>query len=1058
MWFTRVSIRNPVLATVMMLVLLVLGITAYKRLPVEQFPDVSFPVVMIQTAYPGASPEAVEDEVTRRIEEAVNSVAGIKTLTSRSFEGLSLVIIEFQLTVSAQTAAQEVREKVAAVRSQLRDEVKDPVVSRFNPDDQPVISLALTSDTASLRDLTTFADQRVKRRLETVRGVGQVNLVGGTARQVNVYLSLPDLVARRISPQAVVMAVSGENQDVPVGGLENSAAERVVQLKGRFERPQDLERLIVERRGGKAVLLADVARIQDGEKAKESAAQVDGRPAVALDVIKARGENTIEVVDEVKRALDELRPQLPPGAAITVVRDGSTGIRNSVRDVQQTLVEGGLLTVLIVFLFLASWRSTVITGLTLPISLIGAFAFIYFFGFSLNTLTLMALSICVGLLIDDAIVVRENIVRHAAMGKDHATAALEGTREIGMAVLATTLSIVAVFLPVGFMGGIIGRFFHQFGLTVVAAILISMFVSFTLDPMLSAIWRDPQAEGRYGRGPRGRSLAWFNALTGRMAERYERLLGWALGHRKTVLAIAAASFLGSFPLIALVGTEFVTEPDLNELQLRFTTPVGSSLALSEAKARQVDAAVREFPEVRYSYATINTGQSLGRNSVNMFLQLTPKEERSRSHAQLARALRERLARIPGIEVQTLGAFSAFGTQKPIQVSIRGPVQSELERIGAEVDARMRQVRGLTDLESSNKAAKPALDIRMRRELASEYGVTLSQVGAALRPLLAGQESGTWRGPDGEYYDVQVRLPEGSRAGAGDLQQVYVPSARLDQGGAPVMVPLREVAEIVASSIPEQINRKNQTREILLSANVAGRPPGDAGTELQSGLAGLRLPPGYQVVMEGATRDMQESAAYAGQALILAVLFIYFVLAAQFGSFVQPLSIMASLPLALIGVVLALMLFRSTLNIFSIIGFIMLMGLVTKNAILLIDFVNRARAAGVERAQAILQAGRVRLRPILMTTLAMVFGMMPLALGLGASGEQRAPMGQAVIGGVLASSLLTLIVVPVLYTYIDDAVGWLKARFGSSGRPAQPATVQQREQPPGPRAPFAQPET
>lgn len=1030
MWFTRISIANPVLAAVMMLVLVVLGITAYKRLPVEQFPDVSFPVVMVQTSYPGASPEAVEDEVTRRIEEAVNSVAGLKTLTSRSYEGVSLVIAEFQLTVDPPTAAQEVREKIAGVRAQLRDDVDEPVVSRFNPDDLPVLSVALRADSGSLRELTTFADKRVKRRLETVRGVGKVQLVGGTARQVNVLLSLPELTARRISPQAVVDALTGENQDVPVGGLENRAAERVVQLKGRFAHPEDMSRLIVDRRGGKPVLLGDVAQVQDGEQIKDSAALVDGKPAVALDIIKARGENTIAVVDEAKRAIEELRAQLPPGASLDIVRDGSTAIRNSVRDVQHTLIEGGLLTILIVFLFLASWRSTVITGLTLPISLIGAFAFIYFFGFSLNMLTLMALSICVGLLIDDAIVVRENIVRHAAMGKDHREAALEGTREIGLAVLATTLSIVAVFLPVGFMGGIIGRFFHQFGLTVVAAILISMFVSFTLDPMLSSIWRDPQAEGQFGSGRFGRLLAWFHGLTERTAARYEALLGWSLRHRKSVLVLALVAFFGSFPLIALVGTEFVTEPDLNELQLRFTTPVGSSLDLTESKIRQVTGVLREYPEVRYTYATVNTGQSVGRNNVNMFIQLTPKAQRMRSHSQLARAMRDRLRNVPGITVDTLGAYSAFGTQKPIQVSVRGPVQADLERLAERVMERMPQVPGLTDIESSSKADKPSLDIRMRRELASEYGITLAQVGSALRPLLAGQDAGTWRAPDGEYYDVEVRLPEGKRASPSDLEQVYVASTRVDATGAPMMVPLRELAVLRPASVPDQINRKNQAREILLSANVVGRPPGDAGRELQALLREVQTPAGYRIEIEGATRDMQESAAYAGQALILAVLFIYFVLAAQFGSFVQPVAIMASLPLALIGVVLALLLFRSTLNIFSIIGFIMLMGLVTKNAILLVDFVNRARHAGMDRAQAVLQAGRVRLRPILMTTLAMVFGMMPLALGLGASGEQRAPMGQAVIGGVLASSLLTLVVVPVLYTYIDDAVQWLQRRLAA----------------------------
>jgi len=1028
MWFTRVSIRNPVFAAVLMLVLVVLGLFAYQRLPIEQFPDVSLPVVVVTTRYPGASPEAVEDEVSRRIEEAVNSVAGIKTLTSRSYEGLSLVILEFELFVNPQVAAQEVRDKIAALRSLLRDEVKDPVVSRFNPDDLPVISVALRSDTVGLRELTTFADQRVKRRLETVRGVGQVSLVGGAKRQVNVYLNLAELAARRLGPREVAAAISRENQDLPVGELQAGAGERVVQVKGRFANAADLGRLIVARRDGKPVLLSDVAVIEDGEAVKDSAALIDGGTAVALDVVKARGENTIAVVDEVKRALDELRPQLPPGVELFIARDASTNIRNSVRDVRATLIEGGLLTVLIVFLFLASWRSTVITGLTLPIALIGSFLFIYFFGFSLNLLTLMALSICVGLLIDDAIVVRENIVRHVAMGKDHQRAALEGTQEIGLAVLATTLSIVAVFLPVGFMGGIIGRFFYQFGLTVVAAVVISMFVSFTLDPMLSSIWHDPQAEGLYGRGPLGRLLAQFARFTAWLSVSYRGLLAWALTHRKSVIALALACFFGSFPLLKWVGTEFVTEPDLDELQLRFLTPAGSSLQLTEAKVRQVSAALTERPEVRYTYATINTSASLGRNNVNMFLALTPKHSRALNHKQLARVMRARLATIPGVEVQTLGAFSAFGAQKPILVSVQGPVQSQLDTLATQVIALMQGVPGMVDIESSSKADKPSVDVALKREVASQYGVTLAEVGSALRPLLAGETAGNWRGPDGEYYDIDVRLPPATRASISDLEQIYLPSTRTDATGAPVMVPLREVASIRPSSVPDQITRKNQTREIALSANVAGRAPGDAGRELSARLKELKLPPGYRAVVEGATRDMQESAAYAGQALILAVLLIYFVLAAQFGSFVQPISIMASLPLALIGVVLALLLFRSTLNIFSIIGFIMLMGLVTKNAILLIDFANRLRADGLARRDALLQAGQIRLRPILMTTLAMVFGMMPLALGLGASGEQRAPMGQAVIGGVITSSLLTLVVVPVLYTYIDDLVAWVKRHF------------------------------
>ena len=739
-----------------------------------------------------------------------------------------------------------------------------------------------------------------------------------------------------------------------------------------------------------------------------------------------------------RRVTRELQAFLPADVTIDIVRDASIGIRNSVADVKTTMIEGGLLTIAIVFLFLASWRSTVITGLTLPIALIGTFLFIYAFGFTLNVLTLMALSLSVGLLIDDAIVVRENIVRHVALGADHHTAALEGTREIGLAVLATTLSIVAVFLPVGFMGGIIGRFFHQFGLTVVAAVLISMFVSFTLDPMLSSIWHDPQAEGKFSTGPLGRLLAWFHALMERVSGAYERLLAWSLAHRKTVLAIAVTAFLASFPLMRFVGSEFVPEPDLSELQVQFKTPVGASLELTTQKARQAEAALREFPEVKYTYATINTGFVQGKNRVNIFVQLVPRKERHRSQSELTRPMRERLARVAGIELQQIGAYKAVSSGKPLQVSLLGQDRKVLTELATQAMAAMSTVPGAVDVESSDEAARPQVAVELKRELASDLGIGVGQVAATLRPLLAGQAVGNWRGPDDQYYDVQVRLSRADRARAEDLQRVPLASSQLDANGAPKMVSLREIASIAPGSGAQQINRKEQLREVLVSANVYNRPAGDAATDLRAKLDRIAMPPGYRYTMGGSAKDIQESLHFASQALALAVVFIYLILASQFGSFIQPVAIMMSLPMALIGVVLALILARSTLNIFSIIGFIMLMGLVTKNAILLIDFVNQERHAGKARTAAVLAAGRIRLRPILMTTLAMIFGMIPLASGLGEGGEQRAPMGQAVIGGVITSSLLTLIVVPVIYTYLDDLAAWLK-RFGKLATPSHRAT-------------------
>jgi hydrophobic/amphiphilic exporter-1 (mainly G- bacteria), HAE1 family len=529
----------------------------------------------------------------------------------------------------------------------------------------------------------------------------------------------------------------------------------------------------------------------------------------------------------------------------------------------------------------------------------------------------------------------------------------------------------------------------------------------------------------------GRMLGFFAHLLERLSERYRRLLGWSLGHRKSVLGIAAASLVGAFALTAFIGSEFVPEADLDELQVQFLTPEGSSLELTESKARQAEAAIREFPEVKHTYATVNTGVTLGKNAANIFVQLTPRRTRQLSQQALVPRVRERLSRIAGIEVTQVGSFKPVSSGKPLQVSILGADREVLERLSRQVMEIVRGTAGAVDVETSSKSAKPQLGLQLKRELASDLGISLGQVAGTLRPLLSGEAVGSWRGPDGQFYDVTVQLPRASRESVGDLKRVNLTSTQLDANGAPRMVPLREVVEFTPGLGATQINRKEQNREVLVSGNVSGRPTGDAANEIKAKLQAIDLPPGYRFSMGGSSKDIAESMSYAGVALVLAVIFIYLILASQFGSFLQPVAIMASLPLSLIGVLLALLLFRSTLNIFSIIGFVMLMGLVTKNAILLVDFVNQARGHGMSRTQAVVEAGAVRLRPILMTTLAMIFGMIPLALGLGDGGEQRSPMGQAVIGGVITSSLLTLIVVPVIYTYLDDFAAWAR-RLGTSG--------------------------
>ena len=1044
MWFTRVSLNNPVFATMVMLAIVVLGLFSYQRLKVDQFPNIDFPVVVVTADYPGASPEIVESEVTKKIEEGVNSIAGINALISRSYEGSAVVIIEFQLHMDGRKAADDVREKVAAVRPSLRTEVKEPRVLRFDPASRAVWAVAVVPEaeakpaagasplSSSPVALTNWADQVLKKRLENVRGVGSVTLVGGTRREINIYLKPQAMEALGVSAEQVANAVRSENQDLPLGAIRSLTQERTVTIEARLKRPEDFARLIVARRGGAAITLGQVATVQDGPQELESLALRNGERTLLLNVQKAQDENTIEVVTGLNRALADIRAELPPGVRLEPVIDTSRPIRVAVDNVRRTLIEGAILTVLIVFLFLNSWRSTVITGLTLPISIIGTFLFMHAFGFSINMVTLMALSLCVGLLIDDAIVVRENIVRHVQMGKSAWQASLDGTQEIGLAVLATTFSIVAVFLPIGFMGGIIGKFFHEFGITIVAAVLISMFVSFTLDPMLSSIWHDPAIDA-HGKPPGtgwydrslGRITRAFDRATDRLADGYQSILRWSLVHKGKTLAVAVAVFVLSIVMLPLLGTEFVPKADYSETTVNFSTPVGSSLEATEAKARQVDAILREFPEVRYTVTTINSGNAQGKMYANIYVRLVDRAQRSRSADAMSAALRQRLAQVPGITVTLVGLTDSVGGNKQIEFSLQGPDLKELERLSQEVKQRIAGIPGLVDLDSSVKPDKPTLEVAVNRQAASDLGLSVGQVASSLRTLVAGQAVGTWRAPDDQTYDINVRLPPQARTTSSDLDRLPLASG---SDGRPVR--LNQVAQVRESTGPNQINRRDLAREVSVTANVYGRAVGEVSADIRAQLEQVSFAPGYRWRFGGSTKNMQESFGYAVSSLLLAVLFIYMILASQFKSFLQPVALMTSLPLTLIGVVLALLFFGSTLSMFSIIGIVMLMGLVTKNAILLVDFAIRLREGGMERAEALLMAAKVRLRPILMTTLAMIFGMVPLAFALTEGSEQRAPMGQAVIGGVITSSLLTLVVVPVAYCYLDDLAAWFRRRLGS----------------------------
>ena len=1049
MWFTQVSLKNPVFATMVMLAIVVLGLFSYSRMQVDQFPNIDFPVVVITADYPGASPEIVESEVTKKIEEGVNAIAGINALTSRSYEGQSLVVMEFQLYVDGRKAAEDVREKIAAIRPSFRSEVKEPRVLRFDPSSRAIWSVAVLPDPTkgkmSAVELTNWADQTLKKRLENVRGAGSVTLVGGTKREINVYLNPQAMESLGITAEQVVNAVRSENQDLPIGAIRSMAQERVVKIDARVKRPEDFGKIIVARKSTAngnttAITVDQVARVADGAQEIDSLALYNGQRTLLLSVQKAQDENTIGVVDGLNKAIADMQTQLPPGVQLELIADGSRPIRVAVDNVRRTLIEGALLTVLIVFLFLNSWRSTVITGLTLPISIIGTFLFMNLFGFTINMFTLMALSLCVGLLIDDAIVVRENIVRHVQMGKTPYQASLDGTQEIGLAVLATTFSIVAVFLPIGFMGGIIGKFFHEFGITIVAAVLISMFVSFTLDPMLSSIWHDPTIEMH---GKRlapvsfydktiGRVTGWFERASDSLAQGYQNILRWSLGHKLATLGVAVVIFVISIFMVPLLGTEFVPKADFSETTLNFYTPVGSSLEATEAKARQVEAIVREFPEVKYTLSTLNTGNALGKMYASLYIRLVDRKARSRSVDDMSNILRERLKQVPGITVTHVGLLDSVGGNKQVEFSLQGPDLKELERLTRVVLEKVRPVPGLVDLDSSVKTDKPVIEVNVRRDAASDLGLSASGIAASLRTLVAGQTVGNWRAPDDQTYDVNVRLAPEARNTPQDLERLPFTSAMMGSNadGSTRIVRLNQVASVRMTTGPNQINRRDMTREVAINANVYNRSAGEVSSDIRAALDAVAFPPGYRYQFGGSAKNLAESFGYAISALVMAVLFIYMILASQFKSFLQPMALMTSLPLTLIGVVLSLLMFRSTLSMFSVIGVVMLMGLVTKNAILLVDFAIRMRAQGFERSDALLEAAKVRLRPILMTTLAMIFGMVPLAFALTEGSEQRAPMGQAVIGGVITSSLLTLVVVPVTYCYLDDLAQWFKRKLGS----------------------------
>jgi HAE1 family hydrophobic/amphiphilic exporter-1 len=1030
MFLSNLSIKRPVFATVLMLTLVTLGLFSYRRLAIDMMPDVEIPVLSILTEYPGASPETVEREVTKRIEEAVNPIAGVRHVTSASLEGLSNVVVEFELNIKINEASQETRAKINAIRNELPEAMKEPVIQKLDFAAFPIISLAVRSTTLSPRDLTTLVDRKVKRRLENISGVGKAKLVGSSKREVGILIDPAAIEAMGMGVDEVMNGLRSENVNTPLGRINRGTTEMPLRISGKPRNVEGFKAMVIAQRGGHPVTLADVAQVTDGIEEARSLALVNGVPAVAVDILKQSKVNTVQVADGVKEEVGKLKGELPPGTEIEVVRDSSWFIRESLSDVKTTILLGGFLTILIVFCFLNSWRSTVITGLTLPISVISSFIAMHFLGMTLNVLTLMALSLAIGLLIDDAIVVRENIVRHLEKGQNHMDAARDGTTEIGLAVLSTSMSIMAVFIPVAFMKGIIGRFFYQFGLTVAFAVAVSLFVSFTLDPMLSSRWVDPDIERKGKRHFIARILDVFNTWFERTADRYKLLIGWALDHRKTVFSLAAGAFLAGLMVFGLLQSEFFPVFDHGEFIARFRTAPDASFAETRGRLAEVLKVIDAYPEVENTYATIAARDSDTVRDASVYIKLKEKGSRKRTQRQIMADLRRKLQVVPGLILSI--EEDPDQMQKPLTVNVRGEEIPLLKQYAGALKRELYKAPGIVDLDVSMEQDLPEYRLVVDREKASTLGLGTMPLVSTIGALVGGQVVTTYEDEEGEAVNVRVRLPQDLRQ---DIRQVGELKLAVPGPEGAALVPISDLVAVQRTISPSEIGRMDLARQVVVSANLEDLPLGTAGEKVMEAAKGVPMAPGYTIALSGDTEIMVESFGYMGEALILAILFVYLILAAQFESFIDPLAIMLSLPLSIVGMAGMLLLTGDTISMMSLIGLILLMGLVTKNAILLVDFTKVLRKRGLDRREAIITAGRIRLRPIIMTTLAMIFGMLPLALAIGQGAEMRAPMARAVVGGLITSTLLTLLVVPVVYTILEDLGAWIHRKWAGGAKEA-----------------------
>lgn len=1015
MSLSELSIKRPVFATVILLLLVVLGIMAYQKMDVEEVPDMSMPYVLISVDYDGAQPDQVDTQVVDVIEEALGDVKGVKHISSISTEGNASIEVEFNYGINEAQAAADVRDKVNSVRDDLPTNVKEPVISRYSSTAQPIMSLAITSDKASIRELSVFTKDVLNPRLQSVAGVGKITISGQEKREIQLLLDLDKLNSTGLTIDDVSNALSAGNQDTPGGKMGISNQQFTVRSNDRAKDANDFMSYIVGNRGGVGIPFWQIGEAKDGIKEITDTARYDGKPAIVIEIGKQSGANAVAVAEGVKRQLADLDDNLPQGIKIHMVRDDSSRIHEAIQDVWFDLIVGGGIAVLIVWWFLGDWRSTVIGAIAIPISIVGSFFFMWLMGFTINTMSLLGMSLSVGLLIDDAIVVIENMIRHKELGKSSFEAALEGTKEISLAVLATTFTVVAVFLPVGMMNGADGEVFKQFGLTIAIAVLISLFISFSLTPMMAARYL---AVGEGGM-PRRFETKWrrWNAWFDQLTESYVGLLDRVLQKGKlVVLGGAVILLIGTWGLSTLMGSSFIPVTDQSQFNMTIKAAPGASVAASDEQANMITKVLKEVPEVEHVYATASDDQQ------SFFIKLVPKGKRNRTQHEVLGEVRDKVNALPGIR-----ADFTEGDDKLVYLSITGQDQGVLMEITKEVEHMMANTPGARDVFISGSVSSPSVTIQLDQAKADNLGISSQVIGNTLQTFFYGTVVNRFSDTN-NLDDVRLRLSSKDRENPHVLQAIYLPVknqnvvATNDDTNTGFIkgsgfVPLASVAHLSYTQEPTEIRRYDRNREMQISANLEKVDVGTFMDQVYNAADQIDVPVGYDIGGKGSIDDIDDSFSNMAQALVLAVIFIFLVMAAQFESWLEPLAIMPALPLAAIGAIGGLFLTNQDISLISLIGIMMLMGLVTKNAILLIDFAKMEIDRGHTVHAALLSAGRIRLRPIMMTSIAMVGGMLPICLGLGPGAETRLPMAVAIIGGVITSTLLTLFVVPICYSYI-----------------------------------------